>query len=229
MVDILASGAGGGNRGGEAVHRPGLPRSGRRIDRIGHRPRPVPPPQAGRGRPQGVSGRRGSRDRAIALAFADPPTRWRCRPARFSPDSALRARAGRAPSTPGARGGGWRRRAVDAAPEPGRTTRACRVVEQFTPGTACERSGSSGMGSLPRRPHSTFRSHGRPRRQGPGAGLGALAHAQTLRCEGLPAYLEATSERSVPFYRRHGFGVVTVIRIGGCPPITPMWRPARPR
>ncbi|HXF44608.1 MAG TPA: GNAT family N-acetyltransferase [Burkholderiaceae bacterium] len=63
-----------------------------------------------------------------------------------------------------------------------------------------------------------------------GHGLGAALLAHTLaRCdaEGLPAYLEATSERSVPLYRRLGFEVLTVLRVGTCPPITPMLR--RPR
>lgn len=60
-----------------------------------------------------------------------------------------------------------------------------------------------------------------------GRGLGAALLAQRLAtcdAEGLPAYLEATSERSVPLYRRHGFEVLTVLRIGTCPPIVPMLR-----
>jgi hypothetical protein len=49
------------------------------------------------------------------------------------------------------------------------------------------------------------------------------------RCDrdGLPAYLEATTPRSVGLYRRHGFEVVTEIRVGSAPPIFPMVR--RPR
>jgi ribosomal protein S18 acetylase RimI-like enzyme len=69
-----------------------------------------------------------------------------------------------------------------------------------------------------------------PSAQGQGLGSSLLAHG-LARCDQdrVPAYLEATSERSVPLYRRHGFEVVTVIRIGSCPPITPMWREARTR
>lgn len=65
-----------------------------------------------------------------------------------------------------------------------------------------------------------------------GRELGSALLARTLaRCDeqGLPAYLEATSERSVPLYRRHGFEVVTALRIGTCPPITPMRRAPRAR
>lgn len=45
--------------------------------------------------------------------------------------------------------------------------------------------------------------------------------------DGLPAYLEATSSRSVPLYQRHGFEIVGEIRIGRCPPIFPMLRAPR--
>ncbi|MCK6431053.1 MAG: GNAT family N-acetyltransferase [Burkholderiaceae bacterium] len=67
-----------------------------------------------------------------------------------------------------------------------------------------------------------------PACQGRGLGSALLRHTLAL-CDAsnLPAYLEATSERSVPLYRRHGFEVVDVLRVGTCPPITPMLR--RPR
>jgi hypothetical protein len=45
--------------------------------------------------------------------------------------------------------------------------------------------------------------------------------------DGTPAYLEATSLKSVPLYRRHGFEVVSVIQVGSAPPLFPMVRPAR--
>jgi hypothetical protein len=39
------------------------------------------------------------------------------------------------------------------------------------------------------------------------------------------AYLESTSPRSVPFYKRHGFEVLgTIIQAGKSPPIFPMLR-----
>ena len=63
-----------------------------------------------------------------------------------------------------------------------------------------------------------------------GRGYGSLLMEQAVaRCDrdGLPAYLESTTPRSVGLYRRHGFEVVTEIRVGSAPPIFPMVR--RPR
>jgi GNAT superfamily N-acetyltransferase len=67
-----------------------------------------------------------------------------------------------------------------------------------------------------------------PARQGRGYGSAMLHHA-LRRCddERLPAYLEATSPRNMPLYKRHGFEVIGTIRIGNCPPIFPMLRMAR--
>ena len=67
-----------------------------------------------------------------------------------------------------------------------------------------------------------------PAVQGRGYGSALLSHGLRL-CDraSLPAYLEATSPRSVPLYERHGFKVVGEIRVGRCPPIVPMLRPAR--
>jgi len=64
-----------------------------------------------------------------------------------------------------------------------------------------------------------------PAQQGHGYGSLLLEHAAE-RCdrERLPAYLESTSLRSVPLYRRHGFEVVGEIRRGSAPPIFPMVR-----
>lgn len=60
-----------------------------------------------------------------------------------------------------------------------------------------------------------------------GRGYGSLLMEQAVaRCDrdGLPAYLESTTPRSVGLYRRHGFEVVTEIRVGSAPPIFPMVR-----
>ncbi|MGK2913959.1 MAG: GNAT family N-acetyltransferase [Porticoccaceae bacterium] len=60
-----------------------------------------------------------------------------------------------------------------------------------------------------------------------GRGLGtALLRQVTDQCdrEQLPAYLEATSPRNVRLYLSHGFRPLAPLRIGSCPPITPMWR-----
>jgi ribosomal protein S18 acetylase RimI-like enzyme len=68
----------------------------------------------------------------------------------------------------------------------------------------------------------------RPEAQGQGMGDALLAHglarADAAR---LPAYLEATSRRSVPLYRRHGFSVIGVVETPGFPEIFAMWRQTR--
>jgi GNAT superfamily N-acetyltransferase len=69
-----------------------------------------------------------------------------------------------------------------------------------------------------------------PEWQGKGLGAGLL-RVVLDRCdrEGVPAYLEASSERNRAFYERNGFEVREELRVpGGGPPIWPMWRTARP-
>jgi ribosomal protein S18 acetylase RimI-like enzyme len=63
-------------------------------------------------------------------------------------------------------------------------------------------------------------------RRGHGAALMRRALRQCDR-DGRPAYLEASSLRSIPFYQAHGFEVTGRITVGACPPIFPMVRPAR--
>ncbi len=65
-----------------------------------------------------------------------------------------------------------------------------------------------------------------PATQGQGHGSTLLEH-MTARCdrEGLPAYLEATTEANRDLYARHGFEVVGEHRwTGGGPPWWAMWR-----
>lgn len=65
-----------------------------------------------------------------------------------------------------------------------------------------------------------------PSRQGQGLGS-ALLSAGLSRCDkaGMPAYLEATSERNLPLYKRHGFQVRECLRIpGDGPMVWLMWR-----
>jgi ribosomal protein S18 acetylase RimI-like enzyme len=67
-----------------------------------------------------------------------------------------------------------------------------------------------------------------------GRGLGSTLLRHTLsECDrdGVPAYLEASSPRSVPLYERHGFKALAPIRVRSCPPILPMLREpqVRPR
>jgi ribosomal protein S18 acetylase RimI-like enzyme len=67
-----------------------------------------------------------------------------------------------------------------------------------------------------------------PIAQGKGIGAKLMDHA-LARCDQdqALAYLEASKPQNVPFYRRFGFEIVSEIRIGAAPPVTPMLR--RPR
>jgi ribosomal protein S18 acetylase RimI-like enzyme len=61
-----------------------------------------------------------------------------------------------------------------------------------------------------------------------GQGLGSRLMRPTLdRCdqEGLPAYLEASSERNAALYERLGFQCTEVLRFAGSPPLRLMMRP----
>jgi len=58
-------------------------------------------------------------------------------------------------------------------------------------------------------------------------GFGSALLRHTLaRCDRdrTPAYLEATSPKNIRLYERHGFRCLEPVRVGSCPPITPMWR-----
>jgi GNAT superfamily N-acetyltransferase len=67
-----------------------------------------------------------------------------------------------------------------------------------------------------------------PSAQGRGYGSRLLTQA-LARCdaEGRAAYLEATSPRNVPLYRRHGFEPVGQIQVADSPPLIPMRREPR--
>ena len=61
-------------------------------------------------------------------------------------------------------------------------------------------------------------------------GLGSMLLTETLRLcdqEHRPAYLESSNSANIPFYRRHGFEALGVIRVGRSPPMVPMMRDAR--
>jgi GNAT superfamily N-acetyltransferase len=75
----------------------------------------------------------------------------------------------------------------------------------------------------PHQPHYYLQSVGaRQSCQGRGIGSALLKHVTPL-CDrdGVPAYLESSSERNVPLYERHGFEVLHREYIGGDGP--PMW------
>jgi GNAT superfamily N-acetyltransferase len=78
----------------------------------------------------------------------------------------------------------------------------------------------------PREPHHYIRDVGiLPEMQG--KGLGSALMRPTLERsdrEGLPAYLEASSERSAALYERLGFRLISELRVGGSPPLRLMLR-----
>ncbi len=67
-----------------------------------------------------------------------------------------------------------------------------------------------------------------PLHQGKGIGS-ALIKRGLVPCDRdhLPAYLEASSPKNVPFYERHGFEVLGTVQLSGCPPVFPMLRKPR--
>ena len=67
-----------------------------------------------------------------------------------------------------------------------------------------------------------------PAHQGNGHGDALMQYAlEHIDREKVPAYLEASSPRNIPFYRRHGFEQLGTIQVGSSPAIVPMLR--RPR
>ena len=81
-----------------------------------------------------------------------------------------------------------------------------------------------------RQPHYYVRDIGvHPDTQGSGLGS-ALMRPLLDRCdrEGLPAYIEASSERSAALYERLGFQHTEELRVGGSPPLWLMLRPPHP-
>ena len=66
-------------------------------------------------------------------------------------------------------------------------------------------------------------------RQSKGIGSAVMSHMLD-RCdtEGMPAYLESSNPRNIPFYARHGFEPTDEIVVGkGAPTVTAMWRDPR--
>jgi ribosomal protein S18 acetylase RimI-like enzyme len=64
-----------------------------------------------------------------------------------------------------------------------------------------------------------------PAQQGKGCGSALLAYA-LARCDldGEPAYLESSSPKNIPLYKRHGFELLGTIQVGSSPPLFPMLR-----
>jgi ribosomal protein S18 acetylase RimI-like enzyme len=86
-------------------------------------------------------------------------------------------------------------------------------------------------GFHPREPHWYLPVIGvDPSRQGQRLGDRLMAHA-LARCDadGLPAYLESSNPRNIPFYQRQGFKALGQIQVGSSPTLVPMLREPRRR
>jgi len=81
----------------------------------------------------------------------------------------------------------------------------------------------------PREPHWYLPLIGvDPAHQGKGYGSALMTYAlQQCDRDHSTVYLEASSPRNVPLYRRHGFEVLGTIQVGTSPPIVPMVRQRR--
>ena len=67
-----------------------------------------------------------------------------------------------------------------------------------------------------------------PTAQGRGLSSALLDHMLArVDADGMPAYLESSSERNLALYGRHGFEVTDEVAISGGPRIWPMWREPR--
>jgi ribosomal protein S18 acetylase RimI-like enzyme len=67
-----------------------------------------------------------------------------------------------------------------------------------------------------------------PARQGRGYGSALMRHAlASCDHDKRLAYLESSNPRNLSLYLRHGFELIRVIQVGGCPPIFPMLRKPR--
>ena len=66
-------------------------------------------------------------------------------------------------------------------------------------------------------------------KQSKGIGTAVISHMlDRIDTEGVPAYLESSNPRNVPFYARHGFETTGEIVVGkGAPTVTAMWREPR--
>ncbi|MBT8224876.1 MAG: GNAT family N-acetyltransferase [Dactylosporangium sp.] len=68
-----------------------------------------------------------------------------------------------------------------------------------------------------------------PEEQGKGYGSILLGHGVAqFDVAGLPAYLESSNPRNLPFYQRHGFRIVRELSYRGIPTVRAMWREAFP-
>ncbi len=94
----------------------------------------------------------------------------------------------------------------------------------------CARTLAALEAKHPPEPHYYLATLGTdPPRQGKGVGSATMAPVlEICDTEGIPAYLESSKEKNVPFYRRHGFEVTEEFPLpSGGPPVWLMWREPR--
>ncbi len=91
--------------------------------------------------------------------------------------------------------------------------------------------GRSFDGAHPKMPHYYLQFIGcRPPHQGRGLGSALLKQGLLLADQDrMPAYLESSRPENIPLYQRHGFEVVTELKMPDGPSAWPMWREARGR
>lgn len=67
-----------------------------------------------------------------------------------------------------------------------------------------------------------------PQKQGKGFGSAVMRRQLTIAdSQGMPAYLESSKEKNIPFYQSFGFKVTGEIKLLEGPTLYPMWRPVR--
>lgn len=187
---------------------------------------------------------RGAAARTLALAFADDPVMsWlagrrlprftELAPAFFAAQAVDSMRAGSAWTVPGHHVAAlWTPPSTRSVtlPSLARTTPA--AIRLFGAGRipVALKALAAMDAKHPREPHWYLMALGTdPAHQS--QGWGAVVLQPVLdRCDrdGLPAYLESSNERNVPFYQRQGFEVTGEIELpAGGPTVWPMWRKPR--
>jgi GNAT superfamily N-acetyltransferase len=128
--------------------------------------------------------------------------------------------------------------AVWQAPLPPKPGRARELLVALSMMAALRSASSRGLQlsrvvarSHPRVPHWYLGILGTsPDHQGRGVGSSVLAPIlERCDADGVPAYLESSKRRNIPFYERHGFSVTGELIVEGGPTLWPMLRaPRRP-
>ena len=126
--------------------------------------------------------------------------------------------------------------AVWQAPSPPKASRAGELLTALSMMTALRSASRRGLQlsrvvarSHPRVPHWYLGILGTsPDYQGKGIGSTVLAPIlEHCDADGLPAYLESSKQRNIPFYERHGFSVTAELYVVGGPTLWPMLREPR--